>query len=126
MDKLLAAWKQSLYCSAFRVLHHRRKGMVSVVHWAKMYIVRERVLTFFIPFTLNWIDTEKGTMIYLHFKDKNSHESGVAFFKDFSFRIFLAREYMQNNPDLNLIYAYCYFNGRKIYFEEEVKHSFTY
>lgn len=99
--------------------------MVSVVHWAKMYSVRERVLTFFIPFTLNWIDTEKGTMIYLHFKNKNSHESGVSFFKDFSFRIFLAREYMQNNPDLNLIYAYYYFNGRKIYFEEYDGRSLT-
>ena len=29
---------------------------------------------------------------------------------------------MQNNPDLNLIYAYYYFNGRKIYFEDELKH----
>lgn len=60
-------------------------------------------------------------MIYLHFKDKDSHESGVAFFKDSSFRIVLSKEYMQKNPNLTLMYAYYYFNGNKIYFEEELK-----
>ena len=60
-------------------------------------------------------------MIYLHFKDKNSHQSGVAFFEDVSFRITLSKEYMQKNPNLTLIYAYYHFNGRKTYFEKELK-----